>query len=251
MVAPIRERFEIQVVPPGWGRLPFLAVTDTSDQNLARFEGKWDEAGFRLAEHSWAGPQGLFLWCWENPYPDRPVERIELIPRGGRFIVAGITTSDVDEHPFVQTPSRPVRLVAEGRAAPGCPSTSRWTGGWPAIRIRCPARTTGRAGERPTEQSAYTSIAALPSATVLVRQGEDELGPGALGRCRTGRAARTTGRVSLELAEDGRNWVHVTVVDEETGRPVPCRVHFRSPQGIPYQPHGHHNHVTQNLGSWH
>ena len=30
-----------------------------------------------------------------------------------------------------------------------------------------------------------------------------------------------------------------------------CRVHFRSAGGIPYQPHGHHNHVTQNLGSWH
>src|ERR1035437_1396371 len=26
VIAPIRERFEIQVVPPGWGRLPFLAA---------------------------------------------------------------------------------------------------------------------------------------------------------------------------------------------------------------------------------
>ena len=39
VTVPIRERFEIQVVPPGWGRLPFLAVTDTSDHNLPRFEG--------------------------------------------------------------------------------------------------------------------------------------------------------------------------------------------------------------------
>ena len=45
--------------------------------------------------------------------------------------------------------------------------------------------------------------------------------------------------------------MHVSVVDDATGRPVPCRVHFRSAAGIPYQPHGHHNHVTQNLGSWH
>ena len=45
--------------------------------------------------------------------------------------------------------------------------------------------------------------------------------------------------------------MHVSVVDDATGRPVPCRVHFRSPAGIPYQPHGHHNHVAQNLGSWH
>jgi hypothetical protein len=66
---------------------------------------------------------------------------------------------------------------------------------------------------------------------------------------RDGRA--DAGQVSLELAERGRNWVHVSVLDEATGRPVPCRVHFRSADGIPYQPHGHHNHVTQNLGSWH
>src|SRR5215813_469103 len=41
VVAPIRERFEIQVVPPEWGRLPFLAVTDTTDYNLPRFAGTW------------------------------------------------------------------------------------------------------------------------------------------------------------------------------------------------------------------
>jgi hypothetical protein len=38
---PIRERFEIQVVPTEWGRLPFLAVPDTSDGNRPRFEGRW------------------------------------------------------------------------------------------------------------------------------------------------------------------------------------------------------------------
>ena len=59
------------------------------------------------------GPAGYYLWCWDNPHPERPVERIEFIPRGTRFIVAGITTSDVDEHPFVRAPARPVRLVAK------------------------------------------------------------------------------------------------------------------------------------------
>ena len=51
VTALIRERFEIQVVPPVWGRLPFLAVTDTSDDNLPRFAGSWGEAGARLVEH--------------------------------------------------------------------------------------------------------------------------------------------------------------------------------------------------------
>src|SRR5580692_7903887 len=52
VTVPIRERFEIQVVPPVWGRLPFLAVTDTSDHNLPRFEGSWSEAGARLTEQA-------------------------------------------------------------------------------------------------------------------------------------------------------------------------------------------------------
>jgi hypothetical protein len=80
VTALIRERFEIQVVPPGWGRLPFLAVTDTNDRSLPRFEGSWGDAGARLAEHDMGWPAGYFLWCWENPHPERPVERIEFIP---------------------------------------------------------------------------------------------------------------------------------------------------------------------------
>src|SRR5262245_56343921 len=41
---PIRERFEIQIAQPSWGREPFLAVTDTHNGNEARFEGPWGGA---------------------------------------------------------------------------------------------------------------------------------------------------------------------------------------------------------------
>src|SRR5690349_10079866 len=58
VTAPIRERFEIQIVPAAWGRQPFLAVADTSDHNLPRFEGSWDEAGIRLVEHAMGSPAG-------------------------------------------------------------------------------------------------------------------------------------------------------------------------------------------------
>jgi hypothetical protein len=248
VTAPIRERFEIQVVPPEWGFLPFLAVSDTSDGNLPRFEGRWGAAGERLAEHSMGWPAGYFLWCWENPYPDRTVERIEFVPRGPRFIVAGVTTSDVDEHPFVRQPARPVRLVpADGQSGVLDVEVDRGVATYPQPLPDEDDRGGWGAGEG---TSAYSSIAALPSATVTVRRGGDELGRVRWGDVeRDGRAQ--AGRVSLELAESGRNWVHVTVVDDATGRPVPCRVHFRSAAGVPYQPHGHHNHVAQNLDSWH
>jgi hypothetical protein len=249
VTAPIRERFEIQVVPPGWGRLPFLAVTDTSDRNLPRFEGRWDQSGVRLTEHAMGWPTGYFLWCWENPHPQQPLERIEFVPCGPRFIVAGITTSDVDEHPFVRTPSRPVRLVAkDGRAGVLDINVDRGVATYPQP---LPGED-DRPGWGATQgEDAYTSIAALPSATIAVRRGENELGRVRWSDVeRDGRA--DAGQISLHLLETGRNWVHVNVVDDATGRPVPCRVHFRSTDGIPYQPHGHHNHVTQNLdNSWH
>jgi hypothetical protein len=247
-VARIRERFEIQVVPPAWGRLPFLAVTDTSDRNLPRWSGRWDEAGIRLTEHAMGWPAGYFLWCWENPHPERPVGRIEFIPHDRRFVVAGITTSDVDEHPFVRGPARPVRLVAkDARNGVLDIEVDRGVATYPQP---LPGED-DRAGWGAAEgTSAYTSVAALPSATVAVRQGDDELGRVRWGDVeRDGRA--DAGQVVLELVDEGRNWVHVRVVDDATGRPVPCRVHFRSAAGVPYQPHGHHNHVTQNLGSWH
>ena len=171
------------------------------------------------------------------------------MPRGPRFIVAAITTSDVDEHPFVRSA---VRAGPAGGAATGATacSTSTSTGAWRPTRSRCRATTTAPAGGRRKARPRYASIAALPSATVAVRRGDDELGRVRWGDLeRDGRAE--AGRVSPRAGGTGRNWVHVTVVDDATGRPVPCRVHFRSPAGIPYQPHGHHNHVTQNLGSWH
>ncbi|MCH8870115.1 MAG: CehA/McbA family metallohydrolase, partial [Chloroflexi bacterium] len=61
----------------------------------------------------------------------------------------------------------------------------------------------------------------------------------------------STPALRVDLLDRGRNWVKVTVLDDDTGAPVPCRVHFRSPEGVPYQPHGHHNQVNSNLGTWH
>src|SRR3984885_9119734 len=161
---------------------PFLAVADTSDGNKPRFEGRWEEAGFRLTEHTRGEPAGYYLWCWENPHPDRPVERIEFIPRGPRFVVAGVTTSDVDENPFVRTPAlpaRPVRLTnKDGRGGVYDIEVDRGVATYPQP---LPGED-DRAGWGAAEgTSAYASIAALPSATIAVRRGGAELSRGGWG----------------------------------------------------------------------
>jgi hypothetical protein len=97
---------------------------------------------------------------------------------------------------------------------------------------------------------AYTQIAALPSATISVKSGEDRLAQVRWGDVLANGAVETPA-ARVEVVENGKNWVHVTVVDDATGQPIPCRVHFRSPVGVPYQPHGHHDHLLSDKGTWH
>jgi hypothetical protein len=85
---------------------------------------------------------------------------------------------------------------------------------------------------------------------VEVRSGNEPIATANWGELQQ-QGAIETERVRIELLDRGRNWVRVTVVDDEDGRVLPCRVHFRSPEGIPYQPHGHHDHVNANMDTWH
>src|SRR5262249_39208106 len=105
-------------------------------------------------------------------------------------------------------------------------------------------------GEAQNHESspAYVEIAATPSATVTVKQKGETLGSVKWGELQKKKKIMASARLQLVLSDPGRNWVHTTVLDDETGKPVPCRIHFRSPEGIPYQPHGHHGHVNSNNG---
>ena len=112
----IRERYEISVVSDRQGisrfgiGFPYLAVTDQEDTLMPRYEGRFDLIGRRQTESVQAQPAWYWLWAWSNPTPDRVIESIEFVPRGPRFIVAGVTLGHVDEHPFSRDARRPVRV---------------------------------------------------------------------------------------------------------------------------------------------
>ena len=93
-------------------------------------------------------------------------------------------------------------------------------------------------------------LAATPSASVTLNQNGKEIANVNWGDVEDKKIVKNSG-IRWELLDRGRNWVNVTVLDDSTGQPVPCRIHFRSIDGIPYQPHGHHNHVNSNLDTWH
>ena len=265
-VAPVRERFEIGVVPcdsfRGPSGLPFLAVTDGKHQMFPRKEGSWHEVGRRQSEYLQAAAKSYFLWCWANPEPDVPVKSIEIVPKGPPFVIAGVTLGHVDEHPFARQGRREAKITITDPVLGASPfdveldvDRGDSTYAFPLPKDPDDGFLSGYHqgfGEQPNGDASpsYAEISAVPSATVSIRQNGETVAQVPWGEVEE-KGRSETPRARVELADRGRNWVKVTVVDDDTGRPVPCRVHFRSPDGIPYQPHGHHNQVNSNLDTWH
>ena len=258
----IRDRFEIAEVPTAWGQRPFRAVPDQSDSLPPRYIGRFDETGERQAEANQAAARGYYLWAWQNPHPEQPLASLTIIPAGPCFLIAGVTLGHSNEYPFVHSGAQPLKLTITDPLAAARPfdlavAVDRGVTTFPyPLPRQSPeeflADPLAGWGEELNEQSSPASveIAALPSATVTVTQGSDVLATARWGEIAEQKVVELP-RVRLELLDTGRNWVRTTVVDDETGQPVPCRVHFRSPDGIPYQPHGHHNRVNANMDTWH
>lgn len=260
---PIRERFEIAAVPIPWGSRPFLAWPDQKDHMLPRYVGEFNMAGQRQIEVRGGGPMGYWLWAWKNDRPDASITSITLEPaESNKMVIGGITLSHLNELPFTPQARRPVKItlpkpedankdfdleveIDRGVATypyalPGQSADAFVEGelkGW---------------GETQNHKAspAYVEVGGNPSATITIKNNGKRLGKVNWGQLqKKGKVKRS--RVQVEMADAGRNWTHVTVVDDQTGKPIPCRIHFRSPDGIPFQPHGHHDHVNSNLVSWH
>ena len=228
----------------------------------ARYDGPWEEAGRRQTEAGNVAVKQYYLWSWDNPHPGRAIAAIELVPKGPPFMVAAITLRHVDERPFAREARRPMKVVlkdAERAARPFDVGVKVDRGSATYAHPLPDKDAPGFLGDKfkgwGEEQSAgsgssYVEVSAVPSATVAVEQGGEEIGSARWGEVAESGSVETPG-VRFELIDPGKNWVNVTVLDDDTGRPVPCRVHFRSPEGVPYQPYGFHNQVNTNMGTWH
>ena len=262
---PIRERFEIADLP-SFGQLPFLARPDQKNGLQARWSGPFSASGSRQMESTQGWSRAYCLWFWMNPTPDVPIQSLEIVPRGQRFLVAAITLGLTHEEPFSRDAMVPVRIdlkdptLADLPLAPG-PSDLKVDidRGVASYAYQLPRGAAdeflndGFAGwgeaQNPSCSPAYAEVSAIPSATVAIKLGEKTIESVRWGDVLDGPVE--TDMVRVRIVEDGRNWVETVVVDDATGRAVPCRVHFRSPQGVPYQPHGHHAHINSNLDTWH
>ena len=259
----IRERFEIGIPDDRWTQRPFLAMADQDYTLPPRFAGRWEDAGLRQTEMAFDTDVSYYLFPWRNPHPDRVIREVELVPRGPRFVLAAITLGHRDEHPFRHSGPRDVvvTLPDPADAASGRDVAVRVDRGLAAYSYTLPAEP-GDAptvlrrpgwGERRNPASSPATCGSPPSRRprVSVALGDEELGQVAWSDLESGGRVEASPRVHVELIDRGQNWVRTTVVDDETGRPIPCRVHFQSAEGIPYAPHGHHDDINSGLNIWH
>ncbi|MBM4418564.1 MAG: hypothetical protein FJ033_09660 [Chloroflexi bacterium] len=263
---PIRERFEIGA-SVGWGQIPFASMPDGKQEPIARWRGPWGAAGNRQTEVR-AAFQAYFLWCWRNDRPEIPIASIEVMPAGPRFVIAALTLGGVDENPLVHRGTLPVRVDLKNEALARRPLDA---GDRSGIEIQVDRGVAGYAypiatpdaepfladpmagwgaAPNPGSSPTYAQVAAAPSATLGVASRGDAIEAVRWGDLERERTIETP-RTRIQIVEEARNWVETVVLDDATGRPLPCRVHFRSPHGVPYQPHGHHAHVHSNLDTWH
>ncbi len=178
---PIRERFEVGNIPLPWGQYPFLAVPDEQHNLANRYEGRWEEIGVRQEEVNQGWPRGYYLWVWPNPRPEVAVDALTIVPGTTRFILAAITLGHTPEWPLVRRPRRPVKITLKDKETAQRPfdlavHVDRGVATYP---YPLPARLLDDEtlhmrgfGAPPNQQSspAYTEIAAVPSATVTVKQ---------------------------------------------------------------------------------
>jgi hypothetical protein len=263
--ATILERHHIAVAPDeGFDTNgPFFAGSSSQIHLPDRFVGPWEEVGARQCEAAYDWLPDYYLYVWQNPHPEEPIASIELRATGGPILVAAITIGNAGEDPFPREAARtvgfsarmpddgprpllfPVVEVDRGAASYAFVLPSKDVEGY----IDDPFKGWGERVD-PDSPHAYAHVAATPSAEVVVRDGVEELGRFRWGELDFDRPVEA-GALRVQVLEQGRNWVHVTVEDADTGRPVACRVHFRSPEGVPYPPYGHPAHVNSDLGTWH
>ncbi len=257
---PIRERFEIGGIDPSEPAvrpLPFAAVADATPMLVSRREGRWELIGRRQSEIGGARPDPFVLWCWQNPRPDVALATLTVTPRGQRAVIAAITIGHIDERPFARDPARPVTVTLLRPPDAERPfdlsiEVDRGTAGY---TFPLPLPDTGRtpawgAPRNMTSSPAYARAAAIPSATLVVRHGTEELARVGWRDLLAKGSIDRGERVRIQLLDAGRNWVRTTVLGDD-GRPLPCRIAFRSAEGIPFQPHGHPDHFNSDLDSWH
>ena len=242
----LRRRFEIHDVCVPWGHHPFVCrhCREFESVPLDDKTGVWGRAQTGVTKAS-GDLDGWWIYDWENPSPTTTIDRIEIIAETDTpLLLGGITQCDEEGDPFDWPPREEVAVTTSSEGdidvvvergvvarqdtlfVPEKDFLTTEVAGW------------GRGGQT-RQDGGYVEIHGSEKGTLSVRVGD---GPDT--KFNWGEVLdegwAESGNVRIEhVAPLGKQWLHVRVTDEETGKLVGARIHFRSPQGAYFAPHGH------------
>lgn len=257
---PLRRRWEIHDVTIPWGHHPFLCRNcrthhplGVNDVSLGYGRGQTGEYnGFHRPDGQLAGGpgemgsdmSGWWLYDFENPRPDEEIAEVVVEASSPTPIALGaITLCDEEGDPFAWPSRRTVAVTVEGSEAAPTVTMQRGVVVRQDDLFETDEEEFLDSDERgwggPRRAGGHLELHGSPRATVSV---EDD--GGARAQFHWGevmeQGVADDGPVRIEVVGSrGTQWVHVRVVDDETGERVGCRVHFRSKEGAYIAPHGH------------
>ena len=172
-------------------------------------KGSGRKSDARQTEYLQATARSYFLWSWANPEPDSAVESIRIVPKGPAFVIAAVTLSHLDEHPFARQGRREAKITITDPVAASSPfdlevqvDRGDTTYAFPLPRDPGDGFLNGYHrgfGEANNDEAspAYAEISAVPSATVSIKQGGESIAPTCLGvKSRTRAKRKRPGRAS-------------------------------------------------------
>jgi hypothetical protein len=255
---PIRRRFEINEPTAAWGQRAFAARPDIPDEPAdplgAHGKGQWGRNQMGLV--MMATPRAPYwVYALPNPHPERPLRSVRLHATGADTLaIAALTLYHGKAHPLRRQRLETLRVTlpsTEAAALEQIPAgvdlgviSRRYA--VPAFApddwLKAEPKGWGEENKPPAPTSTLMlDVSASPDATLNVGQHTVEMGR-VLDR---GTATDGSG-AHIELLTPQRAWLHVTIVDDSTGKPTPARVHFRSPDGRYFPPYGHRHVVNDN-----
>lgn len=258
-VQPIRVRFEINGLNVPWGGDAFAAVRPNMPRRLT--DPKSQDWGRAQCGIRYDGSGIPWVYAMENPRPDEKIKAIFLQPTGRlTMAVLGMTLYDGPGHPLRHVPRRAYRLVLppgekvtadeldveldmgsiiQMVALPGL-NEKRWL----------KAIDAGLGAPRPEPKATnqfFVEAEGAVGATLSVRAGKKRRRELSFGRAFESGSARSDDKQArIELIYPHKTWLHVTVTDSVTGKPVATRAHFRGRCGEYLPPYGHPGDINEN-----
>jgi len=255
----IRKRFEIDCFGAGRDRNNFTSVTHLG----ARVAQPEDGLPYGRVETGVANDGGRLLadiHALENPHPDRSIAAIAFAWKGSLSVaVLAVTLYNGPGHPLllerrnlfsVTLPAAEKADAREVRAEVDLGHVTRVLSAPQAVQkswLRDPNAGLGASPRSPGGRKFFIEATTARGATLQVKAGKHGRHAFPMEEVYAGGSARSAdGAGRIELLHPRKTWVHVSVVDDSSGKPTPTRIHFAGPNGEYLPPHGHHSEVNTN-----